>query len=139
MSKIREAIFMAATILLCVLLFGVKFTGGIWHAVIGVMLVISSVSHICLRMAKMKYRTAKVKIADEVLLAALAVLFVTGMLMHPMQEVLLVKILHKLSGVVFSLGLITHIVQHKKMGKKAGNTEARKRQEKNREGAAHVS
>lgn len=118
MSRRRENIFMAVTMILAILLFCVKLTGDIWHAVIGVMLVLMCVSHSCMQMVKMKYQEKRIRLTDEVLMGALAVLSVTGMLMHPLQGVLLVKILHKLSGMVFILGLITHILQHKKLCKK---------------------
>lgn len=115
MNKIRENIFMSIVILLCILLFGVKLTGGIWHVVFGVMLLVLCVSHTCRHFAKMKYQGKKVRITDEVQMAALAVMFLTGMLLHPTGGLFAVKMLHRLSAVVFVLSMLGHIVQHKAM------------------------
>ena len=40
-------------------------------------------------------------------------MFVTGMLLHPMQGVFIIKLLHKLSAIVFILGTVAHVVQHR--------------------------
>ena len=47
------------------------------------------------------------------LLGTLAVLMITGILLHPLHGVLIVLILHKLSAVLFVFGLIAHVVQHR--------------------------
>lgn len=116
MKKTREKLFMAVTLLLCVLLFLEHFTGEIWHAVFGVLLIVLMVGHLCRQMIKLRYQKKAVRIVDEVLLGSLAVLFVTGMLLHPLQGMLVIKLVHKLAAIVFVLGIIGHIVQHQKNG-----------------------
>lgn len=113
MSKTREKIFIAVTIVFCALLFAVRLTGPLWHAVIGVLLTVTVVGHLCKQMVKMKYRKPAIRWVDEILLAATVVMFVTGMLLHPMQGVFIIKLLHKLSAIVFILGTVAHVVQHR--------------------------
>lgn len=116
MKKTREKLFMAVTLILCVLLFLEHFTGEIWHAVFGVLLIVLMVGHLCRQMVKLRYQKTAVRVVDEVLLGALVVLFVTGMLLHPLQGMLAIKLVHKLAAIVFVLGIIGHIVQHCKNG-----------------------
>lgn len=60
------------------------------------------------------YKKPSARIVDWVLMASLIILLVTGMLLHPMQGVLALKILHKLAAVLFVLGVIGHILQHRR-------------------------
>lgn len=116
----RNKLFVGANAVLCVLLFGVKLTGPLWHAAFGVMLVIINVSHVCIQFEKMKYRDKKIQLVDGVLMAALLGMFVTGMLMHPLNGILAVKILHKLTALLFILSMIAHGLQHRKKTAKRG-------------------
>lgn len=116
MKKAKEIIFMVIAIFLCVLLFLEHFTGEIWHAVLGVLFCVLMIGHLCRQMVKLRYQKKPVRVVDIVLIVSLVVLFVTGMLVHPLQGVLAIRLLHKLAAVVFVLGLIGHIVQHIKNG-----------------------
>lgn len=108
-------LFLTLTILaLCVLLFLERLTGGIWHAVLGILLLIVATVHLCRQNAKLKHRTRSIQVIDWALIALLAILFLTGLLLHPLHDILALKIIHKLSAVLFVLGVIAHIVQHKK-------------------------
>lgn len=110
-SKIFLAII---TLALCVLLFLQRLTGGIWHAVLGILLIIVATVHLCRQNAKLKYKKRSIQIIDWALIALLAILFLTGILLHPLHELLVLKIIHKLSAVLLVLCIIAHIVQHKK-------------------------
>lgn len=110
-SKLFLAIIMLA---LCVLLFLQRLTGGVWHAVLGILLVIVATIHLCKQNAKLKYRSRAIQVIDWALIALLAILLVSGLLLHPLHEVLALKLVHKLSAVLFVIGVIAHIVQHKK-------------------------
>lgn len=112
--KKKEKLFMAVALLFCVLLFLQRLTGEIGHAVFGILLTILVIVHMCRQITKMKHKKMSVQIADWVLMAALAVLFLTGML-HPLQGMLIIKILHKLAAVIFVLGILVHILQHRKI------------------------
>lgn len=114
MNKRKERLFLAITLVLCVLLFAERLTGGIFHAVLGMVMTILVIVHVCAQGKKWKYRKASVRVLDGVLVAASALLLLTGILAHPMHGVLIVKILHKLSAVVFVLGIIAHVIQHRK-------------------------
>ena len=116
----RNKLFVGANVVLCVLLFGVKLTGPLWHAALGVMLVIINVSHMCIQFKKLRYRDKKIQIVDGVRMAALLGMFVTGMLMHPLNGMLAVKILHKLTALLFILSMIAHGLQHRKKTAKRG-------------------
>lgn len=98
---------------LCVLLFLQRLTGEIWHAVLGMLLVIVAVMHLCKQKGKHKYRARPIQAVDWALIALLVILFVTGILLHPLHGLLALKLIHKLSAVLFVLGVIAHMVQHK--------------------------
>lgn len=113
MRRTKEIMMLVVTLVLCGLLFAERLTGDIWHAVIGVLLIVALTVHICRQSAKIKYQKNGARIVDQVLIGAMIVLFATGMLLHPLQNVLILKILHKLSAVVFVLGIIGHVLQHR--------------------------
>lgn len=116
--KRKEKIFMAVTLVFCVLLFLQRLTGEIGHAVLGILLMILVIVHMCRQITKMKHKKMSVQMADWVLMVALAVLFLTGMLLHPLQGALIIKLLHKLAAVIFVLGILVHIAQHRKVQQK---------------------
>ena len=112
-TKIQRPL-MLITIVLCVLLFIERFTGEIPHAIFGFILTILLGIHTWQQLTKMKYKNKYTRLVDWVLLISLAILLVTGILAHPMHSILVIKILHKFSAVIFVLGLIVHILQHVK-------------------------
>lgn len=114
MSKKREILFMLITLLLCILLFAERLTGDRLHAVLGLLLVIFMAVHMCRQMKKMKYKKAQIKVVDWALMVSLTVLLVTGILLHPMHGAPALKIIHKLAAVLLVLGIIDHILQHRK-------------------------
>ncbi|MGN0141972.1 MAG: hypothetical protein ACI4AD_07060 [Roseburia sp.] len=114
MSRIRRIVFLMVTLVLCVILFCVKLTGGVWHAVAGVLLIVVTVAHLCVHGKKLRGRKGLVYTADIVLLVSFVLLAVTGFLMHPLGGILAVAIVHKLSAVVFCIGLIGHVMQHRR-------------------------
>lgn len=114
-TKYSKLLLSVITLLLCVLLFLQRLTGGIWHAVLGILLIIVATVHLCRQNAKLKHRPRAIQIIDWILIALLAILLLTGILLHPLHGVLALKIIHKLSAVLFVLGIIAHMVQHKKM------------------------
>lgn len=114
MNKKNEMIFGIVTVILCVLLFAERLTGDIIHAILGLLLIILMVVHMCRQQKKLKYKKQQIQWLDWTLVADLAILFVTGMMLHPMRTVLALKIVHKLAAVLFVLGIIGHIVQHRR-------------------------
>ena len=103
---------MAVTLLLCAVLFFERLTGEAVHSVLGVLLAVIAAVHIGKYPRKMRYRNMPVRVVDQVLMAALAVLLVTGVLLHPLHGMLFMKLLHKSSAVLFVIGVILHMVQH---------------------------
>lgn len=113
--KKKEKLFMAISTVICALLFLQRLTGEIGHVVFGAILIIMVLVHMCRQITKMKHKKMGVQTVDWVLMAALAVLCVTGMLLRPLQGMLIIKILHKLAAVIFVSGMIVHILQHRKI------------------------
>lgn len=112
MKKTTNKIFFAVSVVLCALLFAIRLTGAKWHVVLGIILTCMMVKHTFTRMGRMKKQKLAIQMVDQVLLAALAAMFVSGMLIHPLHGMLAVKILHKLSSVVFVLAMLGHVAQH---------------------------
>lgn len=106
------------TLALCILLFLQRITGGIWHTVFGILLIIAAVIHLCRQNAKLKHRARSIQIIDWALIALLAILFLSGLLLHPLNGIPALKIIHKLSAVLFVLGVTAHVIQHRKSMKK---------------------
>lgn len=119
MKKTTNKIFFAVSLVLCALLFGIRLTGAKWHVVLGVILTCMMVKHTFTRMARMKKQKVAIQMVDQVLLAALATMFISGMLIHPLHGMLVVKLLHKLSSVVFVLAMLGHVAQHSPARKRA--------------------
>lgn len=103
---------MLSILALCVLLFAEHFTGQIFHAVLGLILTVIVGIHTRRHIVQMKYRTKAIHLIDQGLILVLVILLLTGILAHPMHDLLAIKILHKLCAVILVLGIITHILQH---------------------------
>lgn len=116
--KRKEKVFMVIMLALCVLLFCQRLTGDILHAVLGVIMTIMIVVHMCRHKGKMKYKKFSIRMFDWILIVAIVVLFLTGMLLHPLGGMFVLKILHKLAAVLFAAAVIGHIVQHVREKKK---------------------
>ena len=89
-------------------------TGEIWHAILGILLILVAAIHIFRQNRKLKAGPPVTIWTNFVLIALWAFLFCTGVMMHPLSGIPVLKFLHKLSAVLFILGIIAHIVQHKK-------------------------
>lgn len=124
MNSKKNKIFFALTIVLCILLFAVKLTGPVWHVVFGVLLTCMMGKHTFSRWARLRKQKRALQAVDQILMASLIVMFVSGMLMHPLQGVVIVKLLHKLSAVIFVLAMLGHVAQHSPARKKAEKCES---------------
>ena len=105
------------TLILCIVLFAIKATGPVIHIVAGVMLTVVSVSHLWSRIRRMRYMKLSWTIVDIVLIASLMAMFGSGMILHLLRELFVVKIAHKLSSLLFVIVLIVHCIQHLKKQK----------------------
>lgn len=117
MSKSKVRISLGVTIVLLVALFCERLTGEIAHALLGVAFSGIMIYHVVDRRKKLPYVPKCYLVVDYVLIISLAFIFVTGVLLHPLKSIMLIKILHKLASVVFCIATIWHVVQHKKKGK----------------------
>ncbi|MCI5647988.1 MAG: hypothetical protein ACI4EG_14705 [Fusicatenibacter sp.] len=105
---------MILTLVLCVLLFAERLTGEICHVIFGAVLILLSIVHGYRYRKSWKVQKRGVRITDWVMILSLVVLFLTGMLLHPMQGAIAVKIVHKLAAVSFAAGVLAHAWQKKR-------------------------
>lgn len=112
MNKWKNKLFFIVSVILCILLFAVRLTGAKWHVALGVILTCMMVKHTCSRWAKVRKQKQALQVVDQILLISLLVMFVSGMLIHPLHGMIIVKLLHKLSSVVFVLAMVGHVLQH---------------------------
>ncbi|MGN0250299.1 MAG: hypothetical protein ACI4EH_02880 [Oliverpabstia sp.] len=112
MGKRKSKLFMIIASVLCVLLFLQRLTGGILHAVFGMVLLVMMVVHLCSQKEKLKHKRTSIQAVDWLMIATLTVLIITGVLLHPLADVIFLKILHKLASVLLVLGILGHILQH---------------------------
>lgn len=101
--------FMAAA---CVVLFLQRLTGMGVHAVLGLAVLVLSIRHTIKYRKIWKTRTKAQKIWEIIMWAGLAVSILTGFLLKPFAESIAVLLIHKLSAVIFVLGLLVHIKEH---------------------------
>lgn len=113
MKERKDKLFWIITFVLCLALFLKRQTGEIVHVFFCVILNSMIGVHIYRHFGKIKYKNKSVRWVDWGLMVALATVFVTGILLHPLQGILLIKILHKLSSVFLITGMVVHVVQHK--------------------------
>lgn len=117
MNEKKEKLFTIITLMLCLILFLERLTGEICHVVFGMLLLVMTLVHVCRRICKLKHKRMSVKVVDWIMMAAFAVVILSGMLLHPLQGVLAVKVIHKLFSVFLVVGIIVHVIQHKKNNK----------------------
>ena len=113
MSENRNQLFAGVTASLFMLLFCKRLTGEVCHAILGMLLAGMSVVHVWRHIGKLKFKKRSVQIADWVMLIALAIVFFSGILLHPLQGTVMILMLHKVSAVILVLGMIAHVVQHR--------------------------
>lgn len=113
MIKHKEFTFMIISVILCAALFGVKVTGSAVHTLIGFLLVVISAVHLYAKWKKYRYMPSNLRIVDQILILSFVILLISGIASHMSAGLLIFKIIHKLSALVFCIGLIWHTVQHK--------------------------
>ena len=104
---------MSISLILCLLLFCKRLTGEICHVILGIILLSMAARHVCRHIGRLKYKRRSVRIMDLVMLIAMAVVFFSGMLLHPLQGSLVILILHKMASVILVIGMIVHVIQHR--------------------------
>ena len=117
MNKMSNRIFAGITFLLLAGLFCVKQTGPGLHAFLGIVLSVMMTVHFSRKRRCMYAVPEKMRVINGILLAALTAMLFSGIWIHAFPELLWLKIVHKLSGTVFIIGIIGHILQHKKLRK----------------------
>lgn len=109
----KKNIYLAIiTGVLCVLLLAVKVTGPAVHVICGILLTILSAKHLFKRIRVLSHMSNGIQIVDWILTIALVIMFLSGLLLHPMGDIMWIKMAHKLSSVIFIVFVIVHSVQH---------------------------
>ena len=114
MIKHKDFTFMMISAFLCAALFGVKVTGTAVHTLIGLLLGILSTVHLFAKWKKYRFMPVNIRRIDQILILSYLFILISGIISHLTAGMLLFKIIHKLSSLVFCIGLIGHVIQHKK-------------------------
>lgn len=105
----KRMIFMVMMLAVCVLLFLQRFTGMAVHAIAGLAILIAGICHTVKFRKVWKTRRGVRKAVEIALWAALLGVTVSGFLLKPFGDVMVVLIIHKLSAVAFAGCLLAHI------------------------------
>lgn len=112
-KKTKKTALSAVTFLLCILLLCEKVTGTVIHAVLGLALVTAIVIHTAVSLKNFQYAAKKNKAEDVILICTVIFMIVTGILLHPLGHIFILKLLHKLSGAAFVAECIIHLLLHR--------------------------
>lgn len=111
-KKKKDILFLITTVLLCLLLFGVKLTGTGIHTIFGFLLIIITLFHVYKNRHRIKYMAKNIKWIDGILIGSVVVMFVSGMVMH-FGEMKALTGVHALAGVAFCVCVLIHVAQHR--------------------------
>lgn len=114
MTRRKTYISLAVSMIICVFLFCVKWTTVIPHAIVGTIFMGTMLAHMGKRLKKVKYCNKNKKVVDYILTVDCVLLLLTGLMAHPMHDVIWIKILHAVTAVLFVIFCIIHVVQHTK-------------------------
>lgn len=107
----RKHIYFGVTLIICILLFCVKLTGNAVHAALGSVLLLTAAIHICNNRKKLRSFSKKTQVINFILLLFAACMVITGIGFHLFQNMLVLKILHKLFGTFFFCMVLLHSKQ----------------------------
>ena len=110
----KKELFTVLTMALCLLLFLQRLTGEICHAILGLFLIGIMAVHLYRQHEKLMYQKVPVQLVDWMILADLAVVLLSGILLHPLREAVVFQIIHKVSSVILVIGVLVHILQHRR-------------------------
>lgn len=109
--KKKEIMMFAAMLLACVVLFMERVTGPLWHLVLGIVVFLFSVVHLCKRTKKISRVKTSWKIVDILLTITVIGIFISGFMLHPMRNAMWLMWVHKSCGGLFFIGIIAHMIQ----------------------------
>lgn len=117
MNKQFRTMLSIIIMLLCISLFCVRLTGVRVHIVLGVLLVIISIRHICKYYVIRKGSSKKHKIIYDMLIISLILIVLSGIMIHIMKQYPWIIGVHATAGIWFLCCTIIHIYQSKKLTK----------------------
>lgn len=109
--------FLILTVILCVLLLCVKFTGTGLHTIIGMVFTIFSVKHICKYFPARKNAAKQMRSIYDMLIASLVLMFASGIMAHFLKDYPWIIGIHCMSGVWFLVCVIIHVYQFRRLRK----------------------
>lgn len=111
MSRIntKRIVFLVLTIAVTIVLFMQRKTGMGIHACLGILLLIGSICHTIKFRKVWKVRSKYQKMVEILLWMGLAGSMMTGFLLKPFADVMLVNLLHKVTALLFVIGLLLHV------------------------------
>ena len=114
MGKKRIIWRFIVSMVICMYLFSVKWTTVVPHAIVGIIFIGAMLVHMGRRLKRMKYVEQSKRMVDYILTLDCVVLLFTGLIAHPMHDVILVTILHAVTAILFVILCTIHVVQHVK-------------------------
>ena len=114
MGRNKTYISLAVSMVICIFLFCIKWTTVILHAIVGIIFIGAMLVHMGKRLKRVKYANKSKRVVDYILALDCVVLLLTGLMAHPMQGVIWIKIFHAVTSVLFVVFCIVHVVQHTK-------------------------
>ncbi|MGN0394323.1 MAG: hypothetical protein ACI4EF_03075 [Coprococcus sp.] len=115
MNEKKGKAFVMVTLLLCILLIFKRLTGEKIHMILGFIFLGITILHVCRHICKLKHKKISVKLTDWIMMIALLIVLISGVLLHPFKGIFVIKVIHKISSLFFILGMIVHVIQHKKL------------------------
>lgn len=110
----KTYISMALCIVICVYLFCIRWTTVIPHAIVGICFIGAMLVHMGKRLKRVKYVNKSKRVVDYILTVDCVLLLFSGLMAHPMHDVIWIKISHAVTAVLFVIFCIIHVVQHMK-------------------------
>lgn len=111
MKRRNTRIFLLTAAALCILLLSVRLTGAGIHAVLGLILTVISVTHIIRHYGRIRKAPEKIQAVYILLMVSLALVFASGILLHPLKQYTWLKGVHGLAGIVFCISVMVHVYQ----------------------------
>ena len=115
----KRTFTMIAAVLVLILLFFKRLTGVPIHIIIGLIFCVILGIHTWRRRKRIFKCPRAYSVTDIVILAAMFCVLLSGFLLKPLHGITAVLLLHKVSALVFAIGLLVHMVQHMSKHKKS--------------------
>lgn len=117
-KKGKFTLALVGALLITALLFAVPVTGVRIHMLLGLVAVISVITHFIRKGKRIRFIPRSWRVTDYMLLLMMVILLVSGMLAHIKNGAMMHLHMHKMAACVLLLCCIVHVVQHAPKAKK---------------------